>query len=74
MLTDEERYVLNLTSEIWNVMNKEVVGSEKNREADLWELSIHIHNIQNMILAQAAAREYPEKYRLLGEICTSLND
>lgn len=32
------------------------------------ELAVHIHAIQNMTLAQAASRAYPDHYRGLGEV------
>lgn len=35
---------------------------------DLQEIIYHIHVLQNHVLAQAAARAYPNKYRLLGGI------
>lgn len=46
---------------------KAIVGDGPSRQADLIEFCNHIHNIQNMILAQAAAREYPDLYRLMGD-------
>ena len=36
------------------------------RDGDLAEVAFHVHGLQRMILAQAAARAYPERYRLRG--------
>jgi len=46
---------------------KRIIGRGPTGEQDLSEFVIHLHAIQNMILAQAAARAYPDTYRLLGE-------
>lgn len=43
-----------------------IVGHDATREADLREATAHIHALQNMVLAQAAARAYPGRYRLAG--------
>lgn len=37
-----------------------------SQAADRDELVVHVHAVQRMILAQAAARAYPDTYRLLG--------
>lgn len=65
VLTDAERRALAVTAEVTNLMN-EVIGDGPARDADLAEVVIHVHGIQHMIMAQAAARAYPEDYRLLG--------
>lgn len=38
--------------------------------ADVGEAVDKIHQLQNMVLAQAAARAYPERYRLMGQMTT----
>lgn len=45
----------------------EIVGDGDTRDTDIAEALLHIHALQNMVLAQAAAREYPDDFRLLGE-------
>jgi hypothetical protein len=37
-----------------------------SRDGDVAELCHHVHALQNAVLAQAAARAYPSRYRLLG--------
>jgi hypothetical protein len=45
----------------------QIVGWGRTRDHDLGEAIDKIHQLQNMVLAQAAARAYPDRYRLLGE-------
>lgn len=70
LLTDDEHRLMDLTGELWKVLC-EVVGDAPARSADLAEAAAHVHAIQNMVLAQAAARAYPDNYRLLGQQLTS---
>lgn len=65
-LTDAEHRVMDLTAEVWNTLVREVVGDGPARDGDLAELAHDIHRIQERVLAQAAARAYPDRYRLLG--------
>ena len=37
-------------------------------EADLREVAGHIHALQDKVLAQAAARAYPDEFRLMGGV------
>lgn len=64
-LTDDEMRVIDLAAEIANLM-KTVIGDGTSRSGDLNEATIHIHGIQNMVMSQAAARDHPNKFRLLG--------
>jgi len=66
-LNAAEREVMALTAELANAVGR-VVGNDRTRHADLAELTAHIHAIQHAIMSQAAARAYPERFRLLGEV------
>lgn len=66
MLTAQELRVLDLTTEIADLMSTDIIGHEASRNGDLAEMVTHVHGIQRMIMSQAAAREYPERLRLLG--------
>lgn len=44
-----------------------VVGAGPTRDGDLAEVAFHVHALQDKVLSQAAARAYPDRYRLLGE-------
>lgn len=67
LLSEDEHYAMGLTGELADVLGR-IVGQGCTREADLAEACSHIHVIQHMVLAQAAARAYPDQYRLLGEV------
>lgn len=64
-LTDAEHRCVRLAGELWNGLCQ-IVGNDESRAGDLAELVHHVHAIQNAVLAQAAARAYPGRYRLLG--------
>ncbi len=67
-LTAAELRAMDITAELVNVMCNDVIGHGLTREADVREFVAHVHVIQQAILAQAAGRAYPERFRLLGEI------
>lgn len=62
LLTDLELEAMDLSAKLANKV-KEMIGSAS---PDWSEAALHIHGIQNMILSQAAARAYPDRFRLLG--------
>lgn len=65
MLTELEQELVADIAAVWNKLLK-AVGPGDARAGDLSELALHIHALQNAVLAQAAARQYPDQYRLLG--------
>lgn len=67
LLTVNERLALGETADLWTRLSG-IVGDGPSRIADLAELATHIHAIQRAIMAQAAARECPHLYRLLGQV------
>ena len=42
-------------------------GDEAVENADINEAVLHVHALQQMVLSNAAARTYPDRYRLLGK-------
>lgn len=64
-LTADEHRAMDLTVELVNLLS-EIMGDGRPRAGDLHEVVFHIHGIQRMVLSQAAARAYPDRYRLLG--------
>lgn len=64
-LTADEKHAIHLTAELWGRLTK-IVGEGPSRKHDLQELMKPIHDIQRAVMAQAAARAYPELYRPLG--------
>jgi hypothetical protein len=67
-LTESERQAVRDAGLLYQLLANEVVGDGPTREDDLTELTTAIHVIQRAVLAQAAGRAYPGKYRLLGEV------
>lgn len=68
LLTPAEHKALGLTAELWNLFVQEIVGNGETRIQDSSEFASHIHDIQHTIMAQAAARAYPDQLRLLGSM------
>lgn len=65
LMTAKEHEAMAVTAHLWNLLTG-IVGFGETRSGDLNELVVHLHAIQRAIMAQAAARAYPESYRLLG--------
>jgi hypothetical protein len=65
LLTPDEHRAVAMAAELWGLLCK-VTTHGLAREGDLRELIAHIHAIQRTVLKQAAARAYPDLYRLLG--------
>lgn len=65
LLTVEEREALDLSGKLANLCRR-IVGSGPQADHDWNELAARIHAVQHTIMAQAAARAYPQEFRLLG--------
>lgn len=66
LLTDAEHRVMDLTVQLVNLLAGEVIADGPGRVGDVNEVVHAIHIIQRMVMGQAAARAYPDRYRLLG--------
>lgn len=66
-LTQAEHDAMALTAQLVAKVCQEVIGQGRTRDQDVGEFVGHVHAVQQMILAQAAARAHPELYRLLGD-------
>lgn len=64
-LTGAEQAALGLAAQLWNDLCA-LTGPGATRQRDLDEAVVHIHAIQHMVMANAAARAYPSLYRPLG--------
>lgn len=51
-----------------------IVADGPTRMDDLTESCEHIHVLQRMIMSQAAARGYPDSFRLLGSVIPGVSD
>ena len=65
-LTAAEHRVVELLGEAMSLYATKVVGDGRTRTPDVHEFGASIHALQNAVLAQAAARAYPDRYRLAG--------
>ena len=65
LMTEYEHHAMKLLAEVANAMGR-IVGGGTSRVGDLREAVGLIHGLQQMVLSQAAARAYPDRYRLLG--------
>ena len=65
-LTEAEHAAVDALGHAWGLVVA-VINEGGNPETfDTHELVGHVHALQNAVLANAAARAYPETYRLLG--------
>lgn len=66
-LTKDEHLAIDQAARLAETLARVVFdGAGRTTTTDLNELLGHIHVIQHAVMAQAAARAYPEVYRLLG--------
>lgn len=67
LLTEHEHEVAELLGKCYVIFNQKICGRGPTRDHDLTEFASRIHDLQNAVLAQAAARAYPNTYRLAGD-------
>lgn len=67
MLTTAEHDAVTMAGKLYTHIETCVVGHGVTREDDLAEIRALVHRIQHAVMAQAAARLHPQRYRLLGE-------
>lgn len=65
LLTTDEFEAMALTGQLANKL-RAVIGTGPQAANDWAEAAQHIHGIQHMLMAQAAARAYPLDFRPLG--------
>jgi hypothetical protein len=68
LLTGEEHALLDQLRDCWNsfVSVVNAGGDPAAAASDLDGIADHIHALQAAVLAQAAGRAYPDRYRKLG--------
>lgn len=64
LMTEKEHALVTLLGEAASIYCKDVAGEEY--EWDQMEFVDKIHQLQHSVMSQAAARAFPEKYRLQG--------
>ena len=65
LMTKAEHELVELLGECFN-RYAGIVGRGDTRGPDLTEFAARIHDLQHAVMAQAAARAYPSRYRLAG--------
>ena len=66
LLTEAEQEAIEMAGRLYDHIVQKVIVDGPTREHDCNELVADIHRIQHTVMAQAAARAYPNKYRVLG--------
>lgn len=67
LLTEEEVAAIRLAGELANAVARIIPRKDAEPGAGDWSEAVAaIHTVQRMIAAQAAARAYPDRFRLLG--------
>jgi len=66
LLTNAEHELLGLLGSCWNRYAAILRTAGGDVQGDAAEFASHIHDLQNAVMAQAAARAYPDRYRLAG--------
>lgn len=66
MLNDAEADLVADLAMITDKFRAIMGDDEAVANADMTEVVAHVHALQDKVLAQAAARMYPTKYRLMG--------
>lgn len=64
-LTELEHSTIDKLGTLWTDLCQ-IVQDGPTRDADLSELIVHVHALQQAVMSQAAGRIYPDRYRLLG--------
>ena len=75
LYTKNELKAIKLTTELAECLNKVIFNQSTDGDPDYtiksqdWaEVVIYIHALQKMVIAQGAARMFPDQFRLLGEM------
>lgn len=65
LLSEAELEAMSMTGALARQIRK-VIGTGPQSEHDWAEMARMIHDIQHAVMAQAAARAFPDKFRMLG--------
>lgn len=66
LLTQDEHDFMVVSAELAEILRK-IIGDSSLAAMDWAEAAAHIHILQRMVMSQAAARAFPDQYRLLGQ-------
>ncbi len=65
-LTDMELKLVDMLgscNRLWRAIYDDTRASSRQRQNDLAEFAGHIHDLQYRVMAQAARRAYPDRFR-----------
>lgn len=65
MLTEKEIQLVKVLGSCMGMFS-EICGNGDTRSSDLNEVCDKIHQLQNIVLSNSAARAHPDMFRLLG--------
>lgn len=66
LLTADEHEAIRLLGKVANLLARSIIADGPTRGHDTDEAFFHVHALQRMVGSQAAARAYPDQFRLLG--------
>lgn len=66
LLSEDEHRAIEMAGELGALL-RQIIGDGPTAAADWNEFAAPIHVIQRDVMKQAAARAYPDRYRLLGQ-------
>jgi len=66
LLTEAEHDLIKLLGACASLFSTNVVGDGPTRAHDVDEFCSRVHDLQARVMAQAAGRAYPDRYRLAG--------
>lgn len=65
LMTPVEHDAIQKAGDLMGILSS-IAADGPARPGDLAEVASHVHGIQRAVLKQAAARAYPDRYRVLG--------
>lgn len=65
ILTHDEMDAIQMLGDVYGLLTR-IVSDGPCRTQDLTEMASKIHDLQHAVMANAAARYYPDKYRIRG--------
>lgn len=66
-LTEDELKADDMILELLNHIREKVMLDGESFKSHMKDVIFHIHSLQTIVMSQAAARAYPERFRLLGQ-------
>lgn len=65
-LSADELVVLDKITEVHAFIRDRVMADGESRSSHMRDVTFYVHGLQTIIMSQAAARAYPDEFRMLG--------